>query len=107
MSQRRARWRISVFPVVVLCLSVAALHSFAQSAPFDIVITHGRIIDGTGSPWFSGDIGIRSGKIAAIGNLAAAARRRTLDARGPSLRSRPDQHRNTARNPSQTRGEPI
>ena len=82
MSQRRARWRISVFPVVVLCLSVAALHSFAQSAPFDIVITHGRIIDGTGSPWFSGDIGIRSGKIAAIGNLAAAARRRTLDARG-------------------------
>jgi len=82
VSQRRARWRISVFPVVVLCLSVAALHSFAQSAPFDIVITHGRIIDGTGSPWFSGDIGIRSGKIAAIGNLAAAARRRTLDARG-------------------------
>ncbi|PYT83363.1 MAG: dihydroorotase [Acidobacteria bacterium] len=73
---------MSVFPVVVLCLSVAALHSFAQSAPFDIVITHGRIIDGTGSPWFSGDIGIRSGKIAAIGNLAAAARRRTLDARG-------------------------
>ena len=82
MSQRRARWRISVFPVVFLYLSVAALHSFAQSAPFDIVITHGRIIDGTGSPWFSGDIGIRSGKIAAIGNLAAAARRRTLDARG-------------------------
>jgi len=56
--------------------------AFAQSAPFDIVITRGRIIDGTGSPWHSGDIGIRGGKIAAIGNLSSAARRRTIDAHG-------------------------
>ncbi len=45
------------------------------------VITNGRIIDGTGSPWYMGDIGIRSGKIAAIGNLSAARRARTIDAR--------------------------
>src|SRR5208283_175530 len=38
---------------------------------FDIVITNGHIIDGTGSPWYSGDVGIRDGKIAAIGNLTA------------------------------------
>jgi N-acyl-D-amino-acid deacylase len=56
--------------------------AFAQSAPFDIVITHGRIIDGTGSPWYSGDIGIRGGKIAAIGNLSSSARRRRIDAHG-------------------------
>jgi dihydroorotase/N-acyl-D-amino-acid deacylase len=58
---------------------------FAQPAPsqsFDIVITHGHILDGTGSPWYSGDIGIRDGHIAAIGNLAAAPRTRTLDAEG-------------------------
>jgi N-acyl-D-amino-acid deacylase len=54
--------------------------ALAQSAPFDIVITHGRIIDGTGSPWYSGDIGIRGGKIAAIGNLSSSARTRTIDA---------------------------
>src|SRR5207302_1006666 len=54
----------------------------AQSAPFDIVIMHGRIIDGTGSPWYSGDIGIRGGKIAAIGNLANATRTRTMEAHG-------------------------
>src|SRR6201997_4352012 len=54
----------------------------AQSAPFDIVITNGRIIDGTGSPWFSGDIGIRAGRIAAIGNLTATNRTRTIDAHG-------------------------
>ncbi len=60
-------------------LSVAA---FAADAPFDLVITNGHIIDGTGSPWYSGDIGIRNGRIAAIGNLSAAARKRTLDAQG-------------------------
>jgi dihydroorotase/N-acyl-D-amino-acid deacylase len=49
-------------------------------AAFDIVITNGRIIDGTGSPWYSGDIGIRDGRTTAIGNLAAAPRARTIDA---------------------------
>ncbi|MGA2132611.1 MAG: D-aminoacylase [Bryobacteraceae bacterium] len=55
---------------------------FAASQPFDLVIQHGHIIDGTGSPWYSGDIGIRQGKIAAIGNLAGAPAKRTIDARG-------------------------
>ena len=54
----------------------------AQMPAFDLVITNGHIIDGTGSPWYSGDIGIRDGRIAAIGNLAAAARKRTIDAAG-------------------------
>ncbi len=53
-----------------------------QSAPFDIVIVNGHIIDGTGSPWYSGQVGIRAGRIAAIGNLSAAPRRQTIDARG-------------------------
>jgi N-acyl-D-amino-acid deacylase len=47
---------------------------------FDLVITSGHIIDGTGSPWYSGDIGIRNGKIAAIGALNNLSRRRTIDA---------------------------
>ena len=51
-------------------------------APFDVVITNGHIIDGTGSPWYSGDVGIREGRIAAIGVLSAAPRKRTIDAKG-------------------------
>jgi dihydroorotase/N-acyl-D-amino-acid deacylase len=51
-------------------------------APYDVVIENGHIIDGTGSPWYSGQIGIRSGRIAAIGNLAKAARKQTIDAAG-------------------------
>ncbi|HTA24492.1 MAG TPA: D-aminoacylase [Terriglobales bacterium] len=71
--------------VVVVPLSWGAV-VLAQTHPprsaFDLVITNGHIIDGTGSPWYSGDIGIRGGKIAVIGNLSDAARTRTIDAQG-------------------------
>ena len=53
-----------------------------RPAPFDIVIEHGRIIDGTGSPWFGGDVGIRGGRIEAVGQLAGAAATRRIDAKG-------------------------
>ena len=56
---------------------------FAAAAnPYDIVIRNGRIIDGTGSPWYAGDIGIRAGKIAAVGHLEGQPARRSIDARG-------------------------
>jgi N-acyl-D-amino-acid deacylase len=67
----------------VLALLISAAAASGQSGPaFDVVITNGHIIDGTGSPWYSADLGIRNGKIAAIGNLAAAPRTRTIDAAG-------------------------
>ena len=50
--------------------------------PFEVVILHGHIIDGTGSPWYSGDIGIRNGRIAAIGDLDNAPAKQKIDARG-------------------------
>ena len=49
---------------------------------FDTVIEHGRVIDGTGTPWFQADVGIRAGRIAAIGSLGHAAARRRIEARG-------------------------
>ena len=54
----------------------------ADKTPFDVLIVHGRIVDGTGSPWYSGDVGIRAGKIAAIGNLAGSKAKQTIDAHG-------------------------
>ena len=66
----------------ILLLSAACAWAQASSPSFDLVITNGHIVDGTGSPWYSGDVGIREGKIAAIGNLSAVARARTIDARG-------------------------
>jgi len=67
----------------LLVCSYSLLPATSESSQgFDIVITNGHIIDGTGSPWYSGDLGIWDGKIVAIGNLAAAPRQRTIDARG-------------------------
>src|SRR2546428_6481374 len=70
------------FAVVAFVFLLTCSLTFAEKpAPsFDLVITNGHIIDGTGSPWYSGDIGISNGKIAAIGNLSEAARKRTIDA---------------------------
>ncbi|HEV2402374.1 MAG TPA: D-aminoacylase [Candidatus Sulfotelmatobacter sp.] len=70
--------------VILLILFLLSCASLSAQTPtqFDIVITNGHIIDGTGSPWYSGDVGIRDGKIAAIGNLSVAARKRTIDAQG-------------------------
>jgi dihydroorotase/N-acyl-D-amino-acid deacylase len=66
-----------------------AVFSLAVLAPrwpaasqFDLIIRHGHIIDGTGSPWYSGDIGIVNGRIAQIGQLADAQGRRVIDAQG-------------------------
>src|SRR5882762_2594159 len=76
------RRRKSVFLSVVMLFGVAPLESRESGQTYDIVITNGHIMDGTGSPWYSGDLGIRDGKIAAIGNLSGARRARTIDARG-------------------------
>jgi dihydroorotase/N-acyl-D-amino-acid deacylase len=74
-------WKSVLFSTVLL-LGVALLNAREPSQPFDIVITNGHIVDGTGSPWYSGDIGIHEGKVASIGNLVEAPRNRTIDAHG-------------------------
>ena len=67
---------------LALFLSLTAAPLAAQSPAYDLVIRNGRIVDGTGSPWYSGDIGIREGRIAAIGRLDDAKAKQTVDARG-------------------------
>src|SRR5579862_6687208 len=68
--------------IVLASIAAFAAAATAQQQPFDVVITHGHIIDGTGSPWYSGDVAIRDGHIAAIGDLAGARAKRTIDAHG-------------------------
>jgi N-acyl-D-amino-acid deacylase len=53
-----------------------------QRGPFDLLIRNGRIADGTGNPSFVGDVGVRDGRIAEIGQLADRPATRTIDGAG-------------------------
>lgn len=50
--------------------------------PFDLLITGGRVVDGTGAPWIAADVGIRGDRIAAIGQLSTHAATRRIEAAG-------------------------
>jgi N-acyl-D-amino-acid deacylase len=53
-----------------------------QSAPYDVIIKNGHILDGAGGPWYSADIGIRGDRIVAIGKLDGAQAKKVIDATG-------------------------
>jgi N-acyl-D-amino-acid deacylase len=75
--------KLNFLLMVVLFFAISRLlPAQSTTAAFDLVITNGHIIDGTGSPWYSGDVGLRDGRVAAIGNLTSAPRKRTIDAAG-------------------------
>src|SRR3979409_741445 len=73
---RLMRNQVTVLAIVLLCV---ARTSMAAQA-FDVLIRNGHIMDGTGSPWYSADVGIRNGRIAAIGRLHEATAKATIDA---------------------------
>jgi N-acyl-D-amino-acid deacylase len=52
------------------------------SADYDVIIRNGRIIDGSGNPWVSGDVALRGNRIAAVGDLRGAKAKRVIDATG-------------------------
>jgi len=66
-------------PLLFLLTSAVVLAA-QPSPPFDLLIRGGRVIDGTGNPWVRNDIGVRDGRIAAIGHLPDAAASRVIDA---------------------------
>ena len=68
--------------LLALALAAPAVAS-ASDAPCDLLITGGKIVDGTGAPWFRADVCVAEGRIAAIqspGKLAGRSAKRTIDA---------------------------
>jgi N-acyl-D-amino-acid deacylase len=68
--------------VTVFCLVLAKNYTVSTAAQYDLMISRGRIIDGTGNPWFEADIGIKDGKVAEIGRLDQSRAAKTLGAQG-------------------------
>jgi N-acyl-D-amino-acid deacylase len=72
-------YRVAIASLLGLAL---AARSGQTAEPFDVVIRGGRVVDGTGAPWYVADVGIRSGKIAKIGRIEASDGKRSIDAQG-------------------------
>ena len=70
------------FLVTLALLCSACQPRDEASGAYDILITNGRIVDGTGSAVFEGDVGIRGQRIAAVGDLSDAEAGRVIDATG-------------------------
>lgn len=69
--------------VLAMTLTTCTTTQTPTASPtLDLKITNGRIVDGTGSPWFRGDVGVRGDRIVAVGDLRDAAAVTTIDAGG-------------------------
>ena len=88
MPDNKNAWPAAIWTVAALIglslafgcsLSLAAVRALPT---YDLIIEHGRVVDGTGAPWFAADIGIRAGRIAAIGQLDKATANRRINAAG-------------------------
>src|SRR5256885_6795045 len=70
---------------VAACAGNAPPGSASPLGAYDVVISNGKIVDGTGNPWYYGDVGIKGDRIAAItpaGALASAGAAKRIDAKG-------------------------
>jgi len=68
------------YRVIALVFVSALVVLRAQDPQYDLIIRNGRVVDGTGSPWFRGEIGIRGDQIAAIARRIDAPASRIIDA---------------------------
>ena len=80
---RRSRLPFPLTLLVFLAFTGApAISGCADDAPFDVLLTDARVVDGSGGPSFEADVGLRGDRIAAVGVLAGHSAHRTIDAAG-------------------------
>jgi N-acyl-D-amino-acid deacylase len=84
--QKQIASRLVIWLKLCVCsLSLCVPHVASgeeQRPTYDIVILQGRVVDGTGAPWYVADIGIRDGRIEKIGKIDSETASKTIDAEG-------------------------
>ena len=81
----RPVWRPFLMSLWAFIVSIAMIQSsvtIQAAESFDIVVQGGRVVDGTGAPWYQADIGIRDGIIVEMGRVDSAAAKTVIDATG-------------------------
>jgi len=78
-------------PAAAVCLAAFVLGALTvrhvaeergEGGQYDLLIVHGHIIDGSGSPWFEGSVAVKDGRIAGVGRLINPSAKRVIDASG-------------------------
>jgi len=72
-------WNYCISSVTLLAL---LLPSFGNSQDYDLIIRGGKVVDGSGNPWYHADIAIKNDRIAEIGQLSNHEAKRVIDAHG-------------------------
>ena len=88
MRKLRALAAVLAASSLAACRAPVATGAAAAGAPYDVVITNGRIVDGSGNAWFWGDVGVRGDRIARVaprGALASAPAAKRIDAHGSAI----------------------
>ena len=82
----RRRFRYGALALLAACTPAPnGSPAGSNATPYDLVISGGRIVDGTGNAWFYGDLAVRGDRIVRItppGRLSQAAAKQRLDAAG-------------------------
>ena len=73
---------LAIAIALVLAVALQTLPLEAQVEAYDLIIMNGRIVDGTGNPWFYGDVAIRGDRIVKVGRISFGRAVRRIDARG-------------------------
>src|SRR5215204_1960529 len=69
------------YTFLALLLFIPTATTTAQESLYDVVIRNGKIVDGTGNPWYFGNVAIKGDKIEALGRIKAKGKRE-IDAKG-------------------------
>lgn len=82
MPARRSH-SLCLFAILALTTSLSpSPSSAAERERYDLLLRGGRVVDGTGAPWYNADVAIKGGRVAAIGRLKEVDAARTLDVSG-------------------------
>ena len=79
MTRIQAKLAVGCLAMIALCLVAMPVLLSAAESPYDLVLRNARIVDGTGSPWYRGDVAIRGDAIARIAPSITEPATRVID----------------------------